>query len=152
MAGKTSAGATVCDPPSASPGAPTSAPPITLAELCLVRDSYHKPSAAGAKDSKIQKLSPATWQGLATAARLLGSTGTSAKLSMKVVAGKFMGSTFYHELGSGELCAPDSRLYATVKKAEEAEQVEQDLRTALAHAGLQQAGLARDLVHASATI
>ena len=71
---------------------------------------------------------------------------------MKVVAEKFMCSTFCHELGSGELCAPDSQLYATVKKAEEAEQVEQDLRAALAHAGLQQARLARDLVHANATI
>jgi len=67
---------------------------------------------------------------------------------MKVVAEKFMCSTFCHELGSGELCAPDSQLYATVKKAEEAEQVEQDLRAALAHAGLQQA----DLEHANATI
>ena len=94
----------------------------------LVNDSYHKSPAAGAKDSTIQRLSPTTWQGLATAARLLGSTGTPAKSSMKVVAGKFMGSTFCHELGFGELYALDFQLYATVKKVEEAEQVEQDLR------------------------
>lgn len=47
---------------------------------------------------------------------------------MKVVAEKFMCSTFCHELGSGELYALDFQLYATVKKVEEAEQVEQDLR------------------------
>jgi len=39
-----------------------------------------------------------------------------------------MGSTFCHELGFGELYALDFQLYATVKKVEEAEQVEQDLR------------------------
>jgi len=63
-----------------------------------------------------------------------------------------MGSSFCHELGSGELFAPDSRLYATVKKAEQAEQVQQDLRAALDQSILQQAELSRDLANARATI
>jgi len=63
-----------------------------------------------------------------------------------------MGSTFCHELGSRELFAPDSRLYAAVKKAEQTEQVQQDLRAALDHSILQQAELSLDLANARATI
>ena len=146
------AGKAVDVPSVTSRSAPNSAPPITLAELSLVSESYLNSPSAGAKDSTITRLSPATWQGLATAAKLLGSSGTSAKLSKNVMAGNFMGSTFCHELGSGHLCTQDSRLYATVKKAEQAEQVEQELRAALEHACLQQAELSRDLIHARATI
>jgi len=71
---------------------------------------------------------------------------------MQVMAGKFMGSTFCHELGSGQLCSPESLLYATVKKAEEAEQSQQELRAALAHAIAQQADLTSQLRAAKATI
>eukprot|EP00277_Geminigera_cryophila_P002130 CAMPEP_0179419100 /NCGR_PEP_ID=MMETSP0799-20121207/8406_1 /TAXON_ID=46947 /ORGANISM="Geminigera cryophila, Strain CCMP2564" /LENGTH=394 /DNA_ID=CAMNT_0021192525 /DNA_START=368 /DNA_END=1548 /DNA_ORIENTATION=- len=151
MATQESSGAALGDQPISTFGVLTSAPVITLAELSHVSDSYLQ-TPASSKISSIQSLSPATWQGLATAARLLGSSGTSAKVSMQVVAGKFMGSSFCHELGSGELFAPDSRLYATVKKAEQAEQVQQDLRAALDQSILQQAELSRDLANARATI
>ena len=63
-----------------------------------------------------------------------------------------MGSTFCHELGSGQLCSPESLLYATVKKAEEAEQSQRELRAALAHAIAQQADLTSQLRAAKATI
>jgi len=111
------------------------------------------PVVAGSKDFDIKRLSAATRQGLSVVASVMGATGTALRTNMGVSAGKFKGTTFCHELGSGQLCAPESRLYATVKKAEEAEQMERELRAAVDHACAQQADLAAQLsqTHTSPT-
>jgi hypothetical protein len=126
--------------------------PITLADLQTISESFHAPVADGAKDSQIKRLTPATWNGLGAVSRVLGSAGSTAHSTMNVQAGNFMGATFCRELGSGQLCSMDSRLYVTVKMAEESQHVEQQLRAALDHASLQQAELSRELALARATI
>ena len=87
---------------------------------------------AGSKDFDIKRLSAATRQGLTVIASVMGATSTAFRANMGVSAGNFKGTTFCNELGSGQLCSPESRLYATVKKAEEAEQMKRELRAAVA--------------------
>ena len=83
MATQESSGAVLGDQPISTFGVLTTAPVITLPELSHVSDSYHQ-TPAGSKISSIQRLSPATWQGLATTARLLGFRALLPKSAYKL--------------------------------------------------------------------